>query len=544
MADARFCCAALLLATALGGCDDGGGGGSTLPDRGLLDLDSGVGDARPPTVWDSGLDGRVVRADRFVVERDAGVEACLAEGATPVERATGEAIAGARSLRADLDVDGDDLADLAVRIEDAEGVHFLLVDGETLVPGARLTLRGAVDGELMPNLWPARSGLLRPIPVGEGQVGFVALERRPDNVVGLRVLTAGGEGLRFIEFSEGLSRLTLMDTRQGWRALVDTPQGGCALYSVEAEAPLGAWPACTLRPGWDVNADDGVDVVRTSTTGVAVIDGRTGEPAIQRGDAIALGVAPPVPAEGSLPAGPVDLRGAGPEVIGVLQERGLRLTYREPLELAPAELEPQIVAGNHARFDFLQGPSGLRLWAEDDRGGLKVLQVYELGNTLRPRGEVGPFRYLQWGPGPDVDNDGFPEVWVLGGSSEQGDNTPVQFLSVNDGSSVFTLPAERNARYDVAWAGGIHGYDLDGCPGEEHVAIRRGNGREGGPTPTRLVIADARGEAIWRAEGVDSYAHSAAVADVDGDGQPELLELLGKTAEGAAITVWTVGAAE
>ncbi len=530
----------------LAACDEGGGGEAVV-DRGVVDLDRGLIDGGPSTIWDSGLDGQVMRADRFIVERDASVEVCLSEGAVPVAGATGAAIPGAVAMRADLDVDGDGQPDVAVKVVNAEGVRFELLDGETLEPAGTLALPGARDAVLMPAVWPAPDGLQAPIELGaDGATGFVALETRADGPVGLRVISAAGASLRFIELPQGVSQLQLMNTGGGWRVLLNDTQGGCAVYGLSAEAALGAWEACWVAPGWDVNSDGAIDIVRTSAGGVAVLDAQTLEPALQVGEGIRLGVAPPVPAAEGAAAGPVDLRGMGPEVIGVLIERGLRLTYRDPVALTAGEEDPQVVAGNQQRFEFFQAPEGLRLWTEEDRGGLRVLKVLAPGATLRPRGEIGPFRYLSWGLGPDVDADGYPEVWVLGGSSERGDNTAVRFLSTHDGREVFTLPAERNARFDVSWAPGGGGglpYDLDGCEGAERVAVRRGNGTAGGPTPTRLVITDAQGAVAWRGDGVDSFAHSAAVADVDGDGQMELLELLDTTGEGATVTTWRLGAA-
>ena len=111
-------------------------------------------------------------------------------------------------------------------------------------------------------------------------------------------------------------------------------------------------------------------------------------------------------------------------------------------------------------------------------------------------------------------------VWVDAG--------PGTFMALGDGSTVYTIEGERSARFLPAFGTGIDGVapqDVDGCEGTEMVALRQGALSAAGTRPTRVHIYDAEARIVWRSEPYTTAAHALAVANLDGEGPFELVEL-------------------
>lgn len=530
----------LVAGLALAGCTDDSTGGL---DRGLLDIDGALSDRGPGTAWDSGLDGQVHRVDLFVI--DAGPpSACLNDDGALFEQRRSDLLAGATDLRTDVDLDADGAAEIAVLAVDDTGARFIFLDAADLTEQSRIEIRGASGATLMPNVWPPQA-LTTPMDLS-GTPAFAVLEHRADGD-GVRVVGTDGTGLRFLPLPRGAADVTLMNTGSaGWRVLVNEAEGGCAVLSLEAEAPLAEWASCRLKPAWDVNSDDAIDVVRRTDTEVVVLDVQSLEPALQGRSPYHLGFMPVSTVPGAPAPGAFDLRGEGAELVGALVDGGLQVVALDPFDLLP-QSDPISLNGRYSRLRYVPSPDGLRLWAEEDRNGLRYLRVLAPGLSLGRRAELGPFRELQWGPGADVDGDGYPEVWMLAGSDASGTNTAVRYLSPEDGAEAFVVPAERSARFSVAWTSSAQGpttFDLDGCEGDERVAVRVGNGRVDGPTPTRLLVLNPDGQPSHRGDAVETWVHRAAVADLDADGRAEVVELIAKAEAGAQVVIWSTTPAE
>lgn len=512
-----------LLMAACAGCDDGDGeAGDPAPDGGLLDR--GL-----PGEWDAGDDGSMrITADAAPPREDAALPACFAERGTLAETFVSEPIAGAAHLRADVDFDADGRPDLLVEVHEPTGIRLELFDGRSAEPLGTVALPGAERVQVLPGVSP-RGALVAPLPVG-GTAALVVLEQRRDGPLGLRVVDAATRnGVRFIELPRGAERVALTPGGSSWLALVDepAPEAGCAVFDVGTGEALLEQGRCRLAPGWDANGDTHADVVLSAASGTALLDGRTLEQAAHNGVRMTLGFAPATPeADG----GPLDVRGRGPELVGAtIEANQLQVRYLDPLGLNP-DGEPQIVPGKFERAEFLMSAGGLRLVAQEERGGLRYLHVLEPSATLRRRAEFGPFRYLTWFAEADVDGDGFPEIRLLGGSREDGTQTDLVYLRTADGTPAFTIAAERGGRFDGVWrAAGPYGApsDLDGCPGDDLVVIRRGNPTRDGQQATRLLVFAAGGREVHRGEGHDGFVRELAIADLAGDGVAELIELRG-----------------
>jgi hypothetical protein len=411
------------------------------------------------------------------------------------------------------------------------------VDGRTLAPKATVLAPAGATLDLMAGLFP-RPDLLTPIAVGDTSV-FYLLERDADGSAALRLVSATDfTDVRRIPLEGGVDDVTVLQAGDAWLALVNQADRGCAVYSLAQEAAVQSQGRCRLQPAWDANGDGVADVARGGAAGAALLDGRTLDPIATNATAnLALGIVPG--AAGAPPSGPTDLRGHGPEVLGVLVASGqLELHFLAPDTLADGG-NPLVIPGDFARVEVWGSPEGARVVAEESRNNLHYLHVYQPGSMLRRRADFGGFVNLAWGRGGDVDGDGFPEIDMWSGPRDDGISGQRALLRAGDGQPALSLPVERNARFDpvFAWRDGVpRPADLDGCPGDEVVVIRSGQ-VSGGSRPTRLRILAASGAQLYQGEPLSGQVHVAALADLDGHPPAELIEARSTQGPSAALFV-------
>lgn len=510
-----------------------------------IDLDGGAADMRPAMEWDTGDAKRMMgNGDGGQMGGDGGGgPTCLAEGAMLRATHEGDPIEGLEAVRADFDPDGDGAPDLLLTIRRPDGLIVQLVDGRSLEQIAGAVLPGAATFDAMPGLTPTLD-LITPITVA-GVPVYYGVETRPDGVTNLLVMAADDLSVvRTIPLANGLRGIRVMANSNRWFALVDDAMGGCAIHPLEHEAPLDQLGGCHVQPGWDANGDGQVDVVRAGVGGLTILDGNLLEPIASNMTAtVALGFAPAWADPDNPTGGPLNLRGMGPEVVAVgFENNQLILRYLDPIELN-LRGDPQPLNGRFIHAEFRLTPDGLRLLAHEERSLQNFLHILAPGDglTVPRRGDFGGFRHLRWGDRVDIDEDGVPEVVVYGGAHEEFHNTDVVFASVADATEVWTVRRDGPARLDAAWLrqGGIGiPADIDGCPGAERVFVRSGATANDGTRPTRVLVYDDEGDEVTRSEGFTTRVHQIAVADLDGDGIAELLEVRSDGAEAARLRVY------
>ncbi len=505
------------------GCDDGGGSTPRVID-GSTSQDAESGDGAP--VGDGGMDAL---PDVFVPP----VERCLARGAVPTLSYESAPLEGAQHLQADVDADGDGLPEILLAARGREGLQLTLLDGKTAEAEGSVLLPAVDSVVVMPNLWPAPA-LLGP-QAGRLAVWSIGEEGQAIRVLGPDLAASGAVAL-----PGPARRVQIAVVGEKLLALVDGEDNGCAIFDLGDQTERLRQGVCTVRPAWDVNADGVPELVRAGGDGTHLLDGVTLE-------SIANHPTPMV-----LSPAPADLRGQGLEVVGVGVETGrLVLHMLDPVDLSQ-NLTPPIplaLRGEPKQVEVLAVGSGQRVLVDDEALNLRYLKLLEPAAMLRPRSELGSYRFLSWALDTDFDADGVPELRVVGGSGEDGTNTPVAFHALNDGAELFSLPAERSARFQFAFQRGPTGLgvpaNLDGCEGPELVTLRLGNASRDGQVPSRLQLLGANGSEVWRSEGFSGLVHQVVVADLDGVPPAELLELRSDEASaGAAKLRIFTGAAE
>ncbi|MGK0362335.1 MAG: hypothetical protein ACI9U2_004656, partial [Bradymonadia bacterium] len=239
---------------------------------------------------------------------------------------------------------------------------------------------------------------------------------------------------------------------------------------------------------------------------------------------------------------PADLRGRGLEVAGFLQGRQgapSALHFLDPIDLTSND--EIAVPGDFTRVEMHKFGTEQRVLLEEERLSLKYIRIIEPNANARRRAELGSYRQLSWKVGPDLDNDGTPEIQVVGGSTEDGVNTEIAWFRMQDGRLVYTIEAERSARFIPAMGASGKGpvpLDLDGCEGVDHVALRQGAEGAAGTRPTRVHVYGEDGRIEWRSAPYSSFAHALAVADLDGEPPAELIELRADEENEARVRVY------
>lgn len=497
------------------GCDDGDGDGPAPTDVGMA-MDMGGMDANPdedmrPPLPDLGTDAAMPTG-------------CFNRGGALLGGFESEPLPGAFGLRADVDPDADGQPDVVVTYRDPNGLRLALHDGRSFEALGQAVLAQMREVRFMTDAWP-QTGLLTPLP-GDlyGAWAWSDVEHRlyairaTDFEPAPIVLPKAAERVRFLSLGEKAL------------AVVDYADQGCALYDLGAGALIRESGLCRIQPAWDVNGDDVPELAIASGEGTALLDVASDALAASTELRFVLG---PEPA---------DLRGLGPEVVGFLQGRQgapSALHFLDPVELTSNE--EIAIPGDFTRVEVHRFGDEQRVLLEEERLSLKYIRIIEPNAMARRRAELGSYRELSWRVGADADNDGNPDIQVVGGSTEDGTNTDITWFRMQDGRQVYTIEAERSARFVPALAVSGKGpvpVDLDGCEGVDHVALRQGGESAAGTRPTRIHIYGTDERIVWRSEPYTSFAHALAVADLDGVPPAELIELRADEEDGARIRVY------
>ncbi len=545
--------AALCAALCAAGCDDGGGDDAPA-DGGGGTADGGGGSA---DMGGPGDDGGPPADMGPLPDMGPPPPSCFADGAELIETRVTEPWAGAQDLRADLDTDADGAPDVMVQLVEAAGVTVVELNAADLSETGRWTVPGAASATLMPNVWPPRRAQ------GPVEGVWVVLARNADDATRLVLVDAeSGAVRREHALAAGVDRITTMNTTgAGWRVLVDLADGGCAAYDLSAADPIYADTACRLRPAWDVDEDGTIDVARDGTVGPtvgALLQGGDLSPIAEAERPLFVGFNPINDAPDALPPGPQQLRSEmvepdeenpmpeprGPELMGPYVDDRLNVGFLDPDTLAQLGMvTPQF--GAWQRVEVHGSRVGMRLWVQYQSNDLQFVAVYQVGDFIRQLMNFGPYEFVQWGLGPDVNQDGFPDIRITGGSRDDLRAAPILHVDAADGAQHFMVEADSSGLYDLVLLSSDQGAvppDLDGCPGQEFILLRAGIPARSGQTGTRLQVNDIEGERLFRGPPVDGFVHQVRVTDLGGDGTLDVLELKSTDEDNAALSILNVAA--
>jgi hypothetical protein len=103
------------------------------------------------------------------------------------------------------------------------------------------------------------------------------------------------------------------------------------------------------------------------------------------------------------------------------------------------------------------------------------------------------------------------------------------------------LPDERSARFDAVFVrrdGLMRLTDLDGCDGSEFLLLRSQTPNDSGHRLTRLQLHRPDGTVVFKGPAATRRAHALALADLDADATPEVLEVIDEDLEAARLVVY------
>lgn len=512
---------AMVLAGACGAliaCDDGADPPSDQRDTGIDLQDAGVKDL---SVWDAGDGEIVVDPMDQGPQPDRGVQPCIFEGGALQLGFESDVLPGAVAVRADIDADADGTPELLLIWRDPNGMR---ISGHTAAPFESLgqgVLPMARSVEFMPNPRPG-AGLIEPLP--GGLYGAWARSADAQQLYAIRAATFEAVAIPLPREAE---RVQFVGVGARALAMIDFADRGCALYDLSLGTELASQGQCTFRLAWDANNDGVPEIARSGGDGTALLDGNSLEIVAQN------------PLRMQLGPEPLDLRGQGPEVAALSTVNGTVLHFLDPVDLA--ERAQVGIAGEFVRMQIVTQGMEQRIILEEERLSLRYLRILEANGTARRRAELGSYRQLQWRVGPDINGDGVPDLQVLGGSTEDGTNTDVTFFALDDGGLQYTIEAERSARFVPTFGNAGKGpaiADLDGCEGFEVVALRQGAQSAAGSRPTRVHIYEPDERIGWRGEPFTTFAHDLAIANLDGTGPSELIELRADAENEARLRIW------
>ncbi|MCA9540776.1 MAG: hypothetical protein KC620_17875 [Myxococcales bacterium] len=514
----------------MAGCD--GGGGSGEPPDDAAGGERSI-DPFPDQGTDAGADAAPLVPDAEPLDA-APLRRCVSDGVMLGERYVSDPSVGLEDFIVDVDGDQDGLPDLVLRRQVVDGLRFELLNGQTAEVQAGTTLPNAVQAEFMPRQWPPRA-LRTPINLGDEVVWFIREDGADGTTTLGRYAASTFDPVGHVSLGAGVQDATIF-IGPGVVVLVNRGDGSCAVYDPRDDMPRGDWGRCRVWPGWDLNGDGVPDIVRSGAAGLTVFDGL---------QLLEAGSEPDVPAVavGLGPDGPLNLRGQGPEVASATLDQGrLEVRYHDPVELnVHGEAQTVPVPGIFERVVFIPFGDSLRLVAQLERNGQRFVHLLEPGPSLRRISEFGPYIYLNWDVENDVDGDGVADLRIRGGSTEDGTNTEVQFRRLRDGELVYSVAAQRSARFTHVWSNDLPptAADLDGCPGIERVLLREGNPTGDGVRPTRVLVFDDEGVQRLSSEGYNGRVHVLRIADLDGEPPAELIEVRSEDDRSARLRVFS-----
>ena len=502
---------------------DGGGDSDGATDAGVRDGDLADAmpiDASPPVV-------------------------CFSSTKGPAERARTAPIPGLWNARGDVDMDGDGNAEIVLFAATAAANRTLFLDARDLSERVVIETPAGESIELITGPYPIAD---RATPFdAAGGPSWVLLGRAVATAT-LYVADASTGALRAtVPLSAVPESVALLTGGSGGLALVNFVGGSYRVFDLGAPDLGAGGPTGRVFPAWDFNGDGLIDVAQQLPAGVNLLDAASLEPIGDIGlEGAVLGYMPVALASGAAAPGGSDLRGSGLEVATArLEQGGIRVGYHDPESLR-SRFDAVPFMADVAQVDrlpqlrFVASSQGLRLQAIEQRAAARIFKLYELSDR-QGRGELGPYINLSIRDGVDVDGDAYPELELRTGPRADGINGQVSYVSAHNGVQLLQLPDERSARFDAVFVrrdGLMRLTDLDGCDGSEFLLLRSQTPNDSGHRLTRLQLHRPDGTVVFKGPAVTRRAHALALADLDADATPEVLEVIDEDLEAARLVVY------